>query len=93
LVYKKQKWSLFSERVLNKLSSNITCWIVKPSQRNSGGILVGINDSLYQVLDQWILDYSITVCLKNKADSFIWIFTVVYGPSTTSQKHEFLQEL
>jgi exonuclease III len=60
-----------SERILTKLSSTITCWVIKPSQGNSGGILVGINDSLYQVLDQWILDYSITICLKNKANSFI----------------------
>jgi hypothetical protein len=60
------KMESFSERILNKLSTTIYFWIVKPSQGNYGGILTSINDSLFQIIDQWILQYSITVCLKKK---------------------------
>jgi hypothetical protein len=55
------KMETFSDRVLNKLSSKITFWLSKPSQGNSGGILVGVNDSLFTIINHWILDYSITV--------------------------------
>jgi hypothetical protein len=75
-----------SDRTLNFLSSSINAWFFKPSVGNSGGIMIGINDNLFTVLNITILDFSITIQLKNKNDSFEWYFTVVYGPTSTSRK-------
>jgi exonuclease III len=58
------KMENFTDRILNNLASNITKWIVKKSIGNSGGILVGINISLFSILDVWELDFTITVLLK-----------------------------
>ena len=60
---------------------------------SSGGILLGVNDDKYQVLNHWIKDFSISVLLKNRFDSFEWIFSVVYGPTISSLRAPFLQEL
>jgi hypothetical protein len=54
------------DRSLLALSSTITHWIVKSFEGNFGGLLVGINISLFSVLNTWILDYSISVLLQNK---------------------------
>jgi hypothetical protein len=35
----------FSYRIINKISITINFWIVKPSQGNSEGILIDINES------------------------------------------------
>ena len=83
----------FPIRTLNALSSSISHWIFKASQGSSGGILLGINDTKFSILNSWIMDFSISVHLKNKSDPFEWIFTVVYGPVLSSQRSTFLTEL
>ena len=54
----------FHSRTLNALSHIISHWIYKPSQGSAGGILLGINDTKFWILNTWILNYSITVHLK-----------------------------
>jgi hypothetical protein len=61
----------FFDRTLNKISTTINFWIIKPSIGNSGGILVGANESLFHIINQWVLNFSVTVCLQNKNDDFI----------------------
>jgi hypothetical protein len=51
------------ERSLLALNSSITHWITKSSEGNSDGLLVGINISLFSILNTWTLDYSIYVLL------------------------------
>jgi exonuclease III len=61
----------FKNRTLKNLSINITKWLVLPSQGRSGGILLGINKGKLEILDSWILSFSISIMLKNKSSNFI----------------------
>jgi hypothetical protein len=81
------------ERSLLAISSSITHWITKSSESNSERLLVGINISLFSILQTWILDYSIYVLLQNKYDSFIWLLTFVYGHILSSHKKIFFGEI
>jgi exonuclease III len=49
------------DRTLNFVSSSLTAWFFKPSVGNSGGIMIGINDDLFIILNTIILDFSITI--------------------------------
>jgi hypothetical protein len=62
----------FAQRTLDFLSTNIDIWIFKPSISKSRGLLMEINSSIYFITQQWIFDFSITVLLFNKNDSFQW---------------------
>lgn len=41
----------FTSRILNALSPSITFWLFKSSVGSSGGILLGINESKFEILD------------------------------------------
>jgi uncharacterized protein YhaN len=41
---------------------------------------------MFKVLNTIELDYSLIIKLENKNDSFVWYFTVVYGPNTAAKK-------
>lgn len=83
----------FPVRMLNAFSSTISRWIFKSSQGSSGGILVSINETKFELLNSWIMDFSISLHLRNKNEDFEWLFTVVYGPVISSQRSLFLAEL
>lgn len=83
----------FSSRILKALSPSITFWLYKSSIGSSGGILLGINESKFEILDSWINDFSISVHIKNNNNSFEWLLTVVYGPTISSHRSAFLNEL
>lgn len=84
LIVQETKKESFTTRQFNSLSPNINHWIFKCSQGSSGGILLGLDDSKFLVLDTWIKDFSVSVLLSNKTDSFIWLFTSIYGPVLSS---------
>lgn len=75
------------------MSAIITNWFILPSTRISGGILLGINDDKIEILNSWILTFSITILIKNKTSGFIWMYTTVYGPTIANQRDNFWTEL
>lgn len=83
----------FSVRQLNALSNTISYWLHKSSVGASGGILLGINESKFEVLDSWVMDFSISVLLSNKNEPFIWLFTTVYGPVLSVNRTAFFTEI
>lgn len=83
----------FPTRQLNALSHTINYWLCKPSIGSSGGILLGINENKFSVIDSWIKEFSVLVLLSNKSENFIWLFTVVYGPVLSSKRIDFLNEI
>lgn len=87
------KLESFSSRTLNALSNTVTHWTTKSSNGASGGLLLGINESKFWILNTWIMDFSITVHLKNKFENFEWLFTIVYGPVQYSLRNNFLSEI
>lgn len=83
----------FLPRTLKSLSTSITHWTMKQSQGASGGLLLGVNESKFWILNTWIMDFSITVHIKNKFEDFEWLLTVVYGPVVSTLRNVFLSEL
>jgi hypothetical protein len=55
--------------------------------------LVGINEDKIEIIQTWILIFSITVLLKQKNIGFVWMFTSVYGPNILSLRNIFWQKL
>jgi hypothetical protein len=68
------------DHILSSLSHTITDWFIKPSVGNFYGILVGINSSIFSILNVWVMDFSVSILLNNKIDNFSWLLTIVYGP-------------
>lgn len=83
----------FQPKILNALSTNITQWFIKSSIGSSGGLLLGINESKFWLIDYWINPFSITVHLKNKSNNVEWLFTTVYGPVLSHLRVDFLNEI
>ena len=68
-------------------------WTKIPSRGRSGGILVGINENTFQILDKEIGVYCIRVKISNKIDGFCWNLIIVYGDAQPAGKVAFLIEL
>jgi hypothetical protein len=64
-----------------------------PSNGSSGGILVCINENNFEIIDYWIIQFSINIIIKNKNSEFTWLYTIVYGPPSPGQKSQFRKEL
>lgn len=71
VVIQETKKESFTRRQLNALSNNINFWLFKPSIGSLGGILFGINDNKFFIIDSWIMEFSISVLLSNKSKYFI----------------------
>lgn len=67
------------------------CWL--PSLGASGGILVGVNEDKFVILNTFIGVFTVTVHLKTKMDDFEWLCTFVYGPVLARKRRDFLKEL
>jgi hypothetical protein len=68
-------------------------WNWLPAKGTAGGILVGINKDLFDVVRCDIHTFSVVVLIKNKTDNVIWRFISVYGSSYEEHKLEFINEL
>jgi hypothetical protein len=87
---KKQK---FSNRLVKSISTIVDVWIELPAIGLSGGILLGLESSKFSIEQQQIGQFSISVLLRNRIDSVLWCFTVVYGPVNNDLKTQFWEEL
>jgi len=54
-------------------------WEYKDLVSGSGGILIGFNSSSYILIDKWVGEFSLSVVLMGRKDSFIQAITSVYG--------------
>lgn len=68
-------------------------WHWLPVDGTTGGILVGINTEIFELISWSHKQYHVLVSLKNKTDCFCWNFVAVYGSSYEEHKQEFIDEL
>jgi hypothetical protein len=68
-------------------------WHVKEPRGRSGGILLGIDLSRFDIgaIEEGVFFVKFYLC--NKEDSFKWALVAVYGPAQEDQKPTFLSEL
>lgn len=84
----------FSPGFLTTLVDNANIvWNFLPAENTAGGILVGINEELFDVLVWTIRSFTVSCSIKNKQDGFEWQMTVVYGSSYEEHTQAFLDEL
>lgn len=80
--------------LLNMMSNNKDfTWHVLPADNTAGGILVGLNNDLFEVICFSDKKYCVVVTVKNKSDGFIWQLVAVYGTAYNEYKVEFISEL
>ncbi|XP_062193487.1 uncharacterized protein LOC133896859 [Phragmites australis] len=68
-------------------------WHWSSPRGRSGGILMGVNLSLFEVIDIFEGEFHVKFHLKCKDDGFQWILMAVYGAAQPEYKELFLTEL
>jgi hypothetical protein len=68
-------------------------WNHLPTVGSAGGILVGINLNLFDVVAWDIRNYSVSVVARNKIADVVVRITTVYGYPYDEKKDEFISEL
>jgi hypothetical protein len=68
-------------------------WYSKAPHGRSGGILLGVDQQLFDIgsIDEG--EFYIKFQLCNKADGFKWALMAMYGPAQSDHKENFLAEL
>jgi hypothetical protein len=68
-------------------------WKYLPVVGTAGGILVGVNNDLLEVISWEIKSFSVSVVVKNRRNDRITRITTVYGSSYEVKRQEFIYEL
>jgi exonuclease III len=68
-------------------------WFSLPAKGTIGGILVGCNKDKFSAYVCDILDFSISIMIKDFKTNFYWKLVVVYGSPYEDGKLDFLNEL
>ena len=92
--FSETKREVFPSGFWNALTPNRDfIWHHNPAMSTAGGILVGLDKDLFDVIGFVNRKYSIMATVTNKSDGFKWHLVVVYGPAYTELKMEFVSEL
>jgi uncharacterized membrane protein len=70
----------FSNHIFLFILPLFKCYHFIPASGNFGGIFLGFNDVILEVISVKLGYFSITVLLRSKWDNFQWALTIVYGP-------------
>jgi hypothetical protein len=85
--FEETKKESFSNSSLRSLLGNINfSWNHLPVIGSAGGILVGVNCDLFDIIAQEIKNFSISVVFKNKISDFTCRITTVYGSAYEERK-------
>lgn len=83
-----------SNGLLKSLTHNTPFnWFHLEAKGSAGGILVGANLDLFNMVVGEILTFLVSVMMTCKKTGFTWKLIVVYGPAYEEQKQDFLDEL
>jgi exonuclease III len=68
-------------------------WISSPPRGRSGGLLVGINSDIFDIINQDIREFMIICSIHHKSKNVTFNFVNVYGAAQLENKDKFLSEL
>jgi exonuclease III len=84
----------FNESYLDSLTgSKHFCWKWLPTKKTAGGILMGVNDDIFEMINWEVRNFSVSCVVVNKIDKLKSRICTVYGPPYEEKKQEFLDEL
>lgn len=69
------------------------CWHWIPPNGRSGGVLLGVNSTIFAVQRTLVGEFHVKFHLKYKCDNFCWVLMAVYGVAQPEHKDCFLAEL
>ena len=88
---KKNDFSFAQLQTLDNHDMYVWNWL--PAVGTAGGLLVGINSDVFEVLSWSIHEFCVSSLLKTKRDNFTWKLISVYGSAYDEHKLEFINEL
>lgn len=65
-------------------------FVHKSADRRAGGILAAWDTSMFQLVDQFIGDFSVSILTKPVKMGCLWAFSGVYGPNDAGRMDVFL---
>lgn len=68
-------------------------WHFLPADGSAGGILLGLNVDLFDVIGFSSKKFSVSGTIVNKSDAFTWNLVVIYGTSYPDIKMDFIAEI
>lgn len=88
------KKSSFLDSELRELAgSRDFTWKWLPALGRSGGILMGVDQSPFEIEDCCILQFCIALTIRDRRTNFRWIMVTVYGPVDHDLTHDFISEM
>jgi hypothetical protein len=92
--FQATKKESFSSSYLDSISMNMNfVWNHLPSKGSAGGIWVGVDSNICEVLSWEIKSVSVSCTLRNRLDSVIWRHISIYGSPYEGGKEDFISEL
>jgi exonuclease III len=92
--FQETKKETFSVSYLDSISLNINfSWNYLPAKGSAGGILVGVDSNIFDIIAWDIKSFSVSCVIRNKVDSVVWRHVSVYGSPYEEGKEEFISEL
>ena len=83
----------FTDTELNNLCRGQFLWSWIEPKGHSGGTLLGINPTIFDIGYISQGEYHIKFCMRNKSDGFQWNLIAVCGAAQAEHKQSFLTEL
>jgi hypothetical protein len=68
-------------------------WEFLPAVGSAGGVILLWDNRVVEKLDSVVKNFSVSCLWKGVSDSFVWVGTGLYGPSTDSLRSELWEEL
>ena len=68
-------------------------WAVLDAVQSSGGVLLIWDKRVFEQLDIFVGQFSVSVLLRGVVDDFVWACTGVYGPNEDGQRATLWEEL
>lgn len=84
----------FSDLELTDLAGGLPFqWRWLPAKGWSGGILMGVKVDILEIETTEVLDFCVTMTIRNRMSNYRFVVTTVYGPAQHEFSGEFLHEL
>jgi exonuclease III len=83
----------FTDRELRNLVGDNFTWRYVAAVGHSGGIMTGVKELLFDIVDWDQGAFSLRMVIKNKKDGQNWELINVYGPAQQAHRGEFLAEI
>lgn len=92
--FSETKKENIDSKLLDRIAGNKNfVWHQLPARGTAGGVLVGINGDLFEIVGFVNQEFCVTATVRNKTDKSIWQFVAIYGTAYNERKMDFIANL